>query len=369
MPLPDYHPEKWVYREHTRVKHELLRKYLKPWIYHLGKNRKICYFDGFAGRGEYEGGFPGSPLIAIQVADECCNHFDEFVCINIEKNAINFKNLEEVINRERGKYSEKIKIYNFEGEFADVVSGIINKVGARLVPSFFFIDPFGFKGVPFELIKDILSIEKTEVFINFMYHDINRFLTSPNHEEALNELFGTDKWKDILRMSRSEEREHALRDLYRTQLHEVAGVKYSWAFRVSIPEIRRTMYYLIFATNHFKGLQIMKDIMYNQGPEGMFAYLGRDQSLYAPEQTKLFESDEIAEFKEYLLKRFGGRRLSYYCVKEESYMETKFIDKHYREALKELENDNRIQIQRNPPITSIGRPRRGLNNNDIIVFP
>ena len=35
--LKDSSPEKWVYKEHTRVKHELLRKYLSAWVIKLGK--------------------------------------------------------------------------------------------------------------------------------------------------------------------------------------------------------------------------------------------------------------------------------------------------------------------------------------------
>lgn len=51
--LKDSAPEKWEYKEHTRVKHILLTKYLSAWIPILGKwNQRICYFDGFAGRGE-----------------------------------------------------------------------------------------------------------------------------------------------------------------------------------------------------------------------------------------------------------------------------------------------------------------------------
>ena len=45
------------------------------------------------------GGFPGSPVIAIQVAHELGKHFGEFVCTNIEFDYDNFKNLESVLNR------------------------------------------------------------------------------------------------------------------------------------------------------------------------------------------------------------------------------------------------------------------------------
>ena len=66
----DSAPEKWEYREHTRVKHILLEKYLAAWVPILGKwNPKICYFDGFAGRGEYADGSLGSPIIALRTAD------------------------------------------------------------------------------------------------------------------------------------------------------------------------------------------------------------------------------------------------------------------------------------------------------------
>ena len=115
----DSAPEKWVYREHTRVKHELLRKYLYAWIIKLGKfHRKILFFDGFAGRGEYidentgEILTVGSPIIALQLADELLQvceqkehppYFDKFICIAIEKDKENFENLQRVISREKEK--------------------------------------------------------------------------------------------------------------------------------------------------------------------------------------------------------------------------------------------------------------------------
>ena len=85
--LKDSAPEKWEYREHTRVKHILLEKYLTAWIPILGKyNSRICYFDGFAGRGEYTtDGTLGSPLIALKVADRLSGYFGKVICFFIEK--------------------------------------------------------------------------------------------------------------------------------------------------------------------------------------------------------------------------------------------------------------------------------------------
>lgn len=51
----DNDPQKWIYKEHTRAKHELLEKYLGGWISILGsRHERLLIFDGFAGRGEYE---------------------------------------------------------------------------------------------------------------------------------------------------------------------------------------------------------------------------------------------------------------------------------------------------------------------------
>lgn len=379
MPLKDSAPEKWEYKEHTRVKHELLKKYLYAWIIKLGKfHRKICYFDGFAGRGEYTDGTFGSPIIAIQVANqllEQCEikghpmYFDEFVCINIEKDLDNFNNLETVIEQEKEKlkYKDKIKIININNEFAPIISEVLKKVGANIAPSFFFIDPFGWSGLPFDIIKEILSLRRTEIFLTFMTRDINRFLQTEKFEEVLHELYGVTDWKSLYNIPDWQKRDQALKDLYIQCLRENAKVKFTFAFRLCMDEKYQTLYYLIYATNNFDGLFIMKSIMYNQGSSGTFAYLGPNEVTYRS-QYMLFAED-IPSFKKYLLKRFAGRSITYRKIEEESYMDTRsFIDKHYREALKKMENEGYIKISRIPSLTRTGRIRKGLGKDDIITF-
>ena len=60
----------WDLLPHTATKHEILRLYLGAWfpILGIGTARELYYFDGFAGPGEYIGGEPGSPLIALDAA-------------------------------------------------------------------------------------------------------------------------------------------------------------------------------------------------------------------------------------------------------------------------------------------------------------
>jgi three-Cys-motif partner protein len=57
--------------EWGKYKHQILRKYLRGWVYKLGKAYpELAFIDGCAGEGAYGDGSPGSPLIAVKWNDE-----------------------------------------------------------------------------------------------------------------------------------------------------------------------------------------------------------------------------------------------------------------------------------------------------------
>ena len=306
LPLSDDDPKKWEYKIHTKVKHEILRKYLESWINVLGKWQQVCYFDCFAGRGVYADGSDGSPIIALKTISDLKQkrtHIQDVVCTFIEKDESNYNNLCQVIDAEIGRNSDA---YNsiivkppINDEFFNVASEITRKSN-KLNPSFFFIDPFGFSGVPFQTIKDILSIPKTEVFINFMIRDVNRFLNSSNHQRSIEELFGIDDVMGIINSDYSNfDKETALLKLYRKQLHKNAGVNFTYPFKVNADDKLQITYYLIHATNNLLGCEIMKSIMYKAGTKGRFGYLGPAEG-----QMALANFSNLSEFKSYLLDMF-----------------------------------------------------------------
>ncbi len=360
--------EKWEYEEHTRVKHVLLEKYLVAWITILGKwNQKICYFDGFAGKGEYIDRTPGSPIRALRAADKLAKYYDKMLFWFIEKDRGNFANLENVLKREEPsiKNLNKMEIIPMNNEFARVIEEIFTYLEEKkhiLSPSFFFVDPLGFSGIPFEIIKKILSNPKTEVFFTFMIRDINRFIKLPRLRKTFTILFGTDEWKEIIKLPN---REKALIELYRRQLHEVANIKYSIQFRVCENTRLKTLYYLIHANNNFTGHSIMKDVMFKQS--AVFAYLG-PKYTFEQTQMRLFDINDIGQLKKYLLEKFKYETLIYNEVQERACHpwneEPPYIDKHYRQALKELEKERKIKVER---VTS--KTTRGLRGKDRISFP
>lgn len=191
---------------HTAAKHLLLRLYMDRWFPILGRhNQRLNYIDGFAGPGEYQGGEPGSPIIAVKSA---VTHVENGT-LGPEV-AVNFIFVErklEHANNLRGCLSKLEVPNNFnisviDGEFSEKVGNILDTLGEdnkSIAPTFVLVDPFGFSGIPFELMARILKNPKCEVFINIMVDFINRFLEHPNDriESHFPRTFGTQAVLEI----------------------------------------------------------------------------------------------------------------------------------------------------------------------------
>ena len=374
MPLDDDDPDKWVMRAHTDVKHTILTRYLTSWMRVLSSgHKKIHYFDGFAGRGRYENGEPGSPLLAMDTAARHDDLLENFLCTFVELNDSNYENLEKEVELKKKECGDVVDVITRNDAFEEVVDDLIEGLdGDTIVPSFFFIDPFGYDSMPFESVSDIINLRETgvEVFLTFMVRDIRRFLENEGHENSITRILGNERWKDIPEKGVSNVEEEILK-LYEQQLKTEAGARYVWPFEMKMPERRETVYYLIHATNHFKGFKIMKDVMYNAGAEDQFAYLGPDHYAYESDQQTLFqmtgaEDDRIEDLAEFLFSRFEGSTLKFWDIMKETYLETDLIEKHYRKAIYYLEDKHRVQIDNNPHLSN--GTERGLQHDDEVTF-
>jgi len=107
--------------------------------------------------------------------------------------------------------------------------------------------------------------------------------------------------------------------------------------------------------------------MFNQSAHGSFAYLG-PKDISERSQMRLFDIHDIGQLKRYLLEKFKDETLTYDGIQEKAchpwYTEPPHIDKHFRQALKELENERKVKIDR---VTS--KTPKGLSGNDRIIFP
>jgi three-Cys-motif partner protein len=344
-----------TYREHTAVKHAILRDYLNAFVPILGSwQKRIIYIDGFCGPGCYKCDgqiFDGSPIIALRIAQEFSDRV-ELVCLFIDIDKEFCEELQQRINDLGLEGNYKI----IPAKFEEVIKDLLNNV-ERMAPAFCFIDPFGYSGLPLQLIRRFLERARTEALVNFMYEPISRFLPVKSQHQHMDALFGTNKWRAVLEKNlRLEERESFLRELYHEQLKTCA--KYVWPFQLKDPDRGRTMYYLFHCANHPKGIKVMKEVMYRKGTRGTYSYQGREFS-----QMALFSTEpNINELEHALLREFAGKTISFEDIIN-STLEWPFIEKHYREVLNDLKAKGSVKKK---PVDTKGD--RGLRGRDQVIF-
>ncbi len=354
----------WKLEPHTAAKHKILGKYLDAWFPILGKyNRKIVYVDGFAGPGCYLDGEPGSPIVALQSA---FSHVDvltgspEFWFI--EERPDRIAQLEAEIGRLSIPRNFIIKLEC--GTFAEKFKAALDasdRDGTRFAPTFALIDPFGFSGLPYELIKRVLFRDKCEVLITFMVDSINRWLTHPEDgvRAHIVETFGTEEAIDIA--FGTGDRATALKSLYQRQLKKVARFVRYFEMR---DRDNRVVYYLFFATNNPLGHVKMKESMWKVDPLGEFSF----SDATNPDQQVLFTEPPTAGLAKDLATHFGGKpQMQIATVEEYVQDETAYLRKHMGKALKLLETDSGLAVA-NVKLDKEKRRAGTYPNNALVTF-
>lgn len=351
---------------HTAAKHLILKRYLDAWFPILGRHHKrINYIDGFAGPGKYETGEIGSPIIAIQsaaghIAQGTLSGDVRINFIFVEKRRYYYQQLSEQL-----KHTERPNSFSIQamrGSFGDVISNVLRELkqaGAIPTPTFAFIDPSGFGGIPFDLVVRILKNPKCEVLINLMIDYINRFLRHPNDSVVRHfpETFGT---QDVLSIpQRRGGRVAALLGLYRHQLQTVA--RYVGSFKMRNRR-HRMLYSLFFASNSPKGFLKMKEAMWSvDKSQGQQFSNGDPHGFY---QFDLFAFEPLWND---LLNHFRGQEVKTGAVLRYVSEQTDFLPKHARSILTKQETHGRIKVL----VAENYKRRQGTFNPDktTIVFP
>ncbi len=337
----------WEMEPHTEAKHEILKKYLNAWLPIMSRyNNKIIYIDGFAGPGEYIGGKDGSPVIALKLVTDRKNPIkSEIILYFIEANPERCEHLQQIISKIEIPSNVKVQIYckKFEDSLNEILRHI-EEQEQELDPAFVFIDPFGFTGIPLKIIKKIMENPKCEVFITFMYEEINRFVSDEKLWNGLEETFGTDKWKAVVSITDPTQRRYMLHDIYKDQLEKEANIKFVRSFEMK-NKSNKTDYFLFFGTNNIKGLMKMKEAMWKVDENGAFEF---SDATYNPSQPTLFEKvPNFYQLKNIILKNFKGKVVSINDLERFILTETPFRETHYkRQILAEMEKFDNPGIRR-----------------------
>jgi three-Cys-motif partner protein len=324
-----------------------------------GKFPEILYIDGFAGPGEYSGGEPGSPILALDTALgyqpplAARVHF-----LFVEQDRGRADNLESLIRARTLPANFDVVVeggVDFESAFERNRQRYLRR--ARLMPTFAFIDPFGWKGVPFRIIENILQHSSCEVFVNFMYEEINRFLTHPDQVTNFDIFFGTQDWRDSISGLDPRARNQRLHELYRCQLERAAT--YVRSFEMSNKK-DVTDYYLFYATNELLGLKKMKEAMWKADESGEFRFSDATDA----NQMVLFESKpDLQALRKQITAEFAGRTAKVSDIEHFVLLRTAFRETHFKGVLKQLELEGSLEAIDPPP-----KRKRGTFADHVLVL-
>lgn len=352
----DSDPFKWKYAPHTKAKHDILAYYLDGWYPILARwHGRLLFLDGFAGRGRYESGEEGSPLIALRRLLEHRSFNSlmkgrEFVFYLIEADEDNAASLEREIQNYKASihsWPSKVKTVVVNDKFDSRAGAIIKQLREqkkRLAPTFALIDPFGYKGIPMELLADLFSYPRTELLINFMVGNIHRFITRDGQERVMRELFGKDVREVLDGYDGQASRVEYLRSVYVRQLKERVGFEHVQSFTM-VNSTGNIVYYLLHGTRHINGVKKMKEAMWRVDPASGHRFSDRLAG-----QDVLFVPDpDLRPLQSKLLTAYSGCRdikvsdIETYTIAHTPYRET-----HVRPVLRTLEQDRKIRVNRPP---------------------
>jgi three-Cys-motif partner protein len=307
-------------------------------------NGRVVYIDGFAGPGQYSLGEDGSPIVVLKAArDHTYPIRGELVCIFVEDDLERYRHLKNLLDGLSPTLPSRIKWEAVHGRFDEHLTESLNLIEAQkkvLAPAFVFIDPFGFSHTPFKTVRKVLQNGRCEVLVNFMYEEVNRFISLEEHAENFDELFGTPEWRRVRNLSAPSQRRKAIHDIYLEQLKTCATYVHSFEM---LNQGNSTDYFLFFATNNLKGLEKMKEAMWKVDDTGSFQF---SDHYDARGLMSLFSAQpNIAPLRNAIQKTFAGRQISIERLQDWVIAETEFLPKHLkRPVLAPMEDASELSV-------------------------
>lgn len=352
--------------DQSETKARIIQKYFYAWakvITPSAKQRdgKIAYIDLYAGPGRYKDGAASTPLLVLQHAIANPDMASMLVTLFNDADKNHSSTLLSEIDALPG--IEKLK---FKPEvMSDVVGEDAEKYFAekKLIPSFTFVDPFGYKGLSLKIVNGVIKDWGCDCVFFFNYGRINAGLSNALVEDHMNALFGVDRanlLREKIKGQEPDQREALiLEDL--SQAIKAMGGTYVLPFRFK--RGKRTSHSLIFVSKHFKGYEIMKGIMAGESStqdQGVasFAYSPADAST--PLLFSLAQPFDklIAD----LPKVFAGKTLSMRHVYENHSVDRPYTKTNYKKALGQLEEAGKVAAS--PPASE---RRKGTFADQVMV--
>ena len=303
------------------IKDDVLDYYLKPYLSKiLRTNKPLVIVDCFAGKGKFDDGNDGSPIIISKRIKEIYNHSTIAIeGIFIEK-----------------KYHKYLKENLKKFEFADVWAGTFEDNFQRLLDLgsnrniFIYIDPYGIKSLDFNRFNKIskINFNSVEMLINFnsfgflregfrllkqsdLFENDNDGLEyeydSTNNIKNMNQIADGKYWQSIIK--KHKEKTINIQQAEESFIRKYVGrLESLFKYVVNVPiRLKSThvpKYRIIYCTNIQDGLFLMVDnmnskwkrILEDYGGEQL-TFLEFDFSIYSNYDYSNLEGEILKELK------------------------------------------------------------------------
>jgi three-Cys-motif partner protein len=339
--------------EQSQIKAAIVSDYFWAWAGFMVQQQrqrpqyaqKLAYIDLFAGPGRYENGAKSTPVMILERAVNDPEICDRLVAIFNDKDQANTTSLQRELDAIPGIDRLKTRPKVYTGEVGESI--IKQFQSMSLVPTFLFVDPFGYKGLSLQLVNSVLKDWGCDCVFFFNYNRISMGLGNEAVEEHMNALFGQAR-ADRLREKFSNRvldptaRELVIVEQMKQALEEMGG-KHVLPFRFRNDTGTRTTHHLFFVSKSFRGYAIMREIMYKHsqkdGSVGRFEYNPADENC-----PSLFELVRpLSDLEDMLLKDLAGETfVGLDGLFEKHSVGKGYVLRNYREVLCRMELEGKI---------------------------
>ncbi|MBC1194279.1 three-Cys-motif partner protein TcmP [Microcystis aeruginosa BLCCF158] len=341
-------------KEQSLIKARIVEKYFWAWakviiskVKGSSSVQKIAYVDLFAGAGRYKDGSKSTPVKVLETAIADPDMRNMLVSIFNDADVEKVNSLQQAIDSIPGienlKYRPQISKYEV-GE--DIVKTFQSM---KLVPTLFFVDPWGYKGLSLQLVNSVVKDWGCDCIFFFNYNRINMGLNNDAVKEHINALFGqvgADQLRKRLKTFTltPQERELTVVEYICEALKEMGG-KYVLPFRFRHEMGNRTSHHLIFVSKHPKGYEIMKEIMAKESSEQTQGVPSFEYNPATLQQPLLFElTRPLDQLESMLLDNFSGKTMTMAEIYDQHHVGKPYIKKNYKTALSNLESQGKITV-------------------------
>jgi len=254
-------------REHSVVKHALLKGYLEKLLFIMGMTgiREIAYVDCFAGPYKDESSDIQATSIAIsldilkkvQNALATQGRHITVQAIYVEKKKSSFKRLKDYLD---SNCPSGIQAFPIHGDYAEKTDEILRLCRNNSF-AFFFVDPLGWTDIGIPRLSKLLNRPKSEFLITFMYDHLNRFVEKAELGKQVSEMLGklSDADYQKIQSLSPKDREEFIVQKYREQIVAAMGPdgarrSRTYSAVVKDKDKERTKYHLVYGTRHWKGI-------------------------------------------------------------------------------------------------------------------